>query len=193
MIPIVLAMGTALGLFMGYLHPDLQPSALHHHPGGAVPGARAVLRREHRHHRDHQRVLQDRGARPAQHHRQQLRLAQRDHRASSSCWSGCSCRASRKFGRTVYAIGGNEQSAVLMGLPVGEHEDRDLRPERILLGAGRDRVHLLHALGLRAGRKGDGAGRHRHGGDRRHPADRRSGQPSWERCWACWCTGSSRC
>ena len=31
-----------------------------------------------------------------------------------------------RFGRSVYAIGGNEQSALLMGLPVGRHEDRRL-------------------------------------------------------------------
>ena len=58
-----------------------------------------------------------------------------------------------KFGRTVYAIGGNEQSALLMGLPVGEHQDRDLRLERLLLGAGRNRVHLLYPLRLRVERQ----------------------------------------
>ena len=62
-IPIVLADRHGAGPLHGLPDPDLRPSALHHHPGRPVPGAGPVLRREHRHDRDHQRVLAGRGAR----------------------------------------------------------------------------------------------------------------------------------
>ena len=44
--------------------------------------------------------------------------AERDHRGASSWPSRCGCCTRTRFGRTVYAIGGSEQSGMLMGLPV---------------------------------------------------------------------------
>ena len=82
-----------------------------------------------------------------------------------------------KFGRTVYAIGGSEQSAILMGLPVARTKILTYALERLLLGTGRDRVYVLYALGIRVERKRDGAGHHRDGRHWRDPADRRRGEP----------------
>ena len=50
-----------------------------------------------------------------------------------------------RFGRNVYAIGGNEQSALLMGLPGRPDEDRGLHDQRLLLGARRGPALVLHA------------------------------------------------
>ena len=48
---------------------------------------------------------------------------------------------------TSTRIGGNQQSALLMGLPVGADEDRRLHDQRLLLGARRDpAAQLLHAV-----------------------------------------------
>ena len=52
-----------------------------------------------------------------------------------------------RFGRNVYAIGGNERSALLMGLPVARTKV-GVRAER-LFGARRRRVHAVRAVGLR--------------------------------------------
>jgi galactofuranose transport system permease protein len=41
-----------------------------------------------------------------------------------------------RFGRTVYAIGNNEQSAMLMGLPVARTKSHRLLLQRVLLGPG---------------------------------------------------------
>ena len=43
---------------------------------------------------------------------------ERDHRRSSSCLVGAYVLHYTRLGRNVYAIGGSEQSALLMGLPV---------------------------------------------------------------------------
>ena len=83
-----------------------------------------------------------------------------------------------RFGRTVYAIGGNERSAMLMGAAGRAHEDHGLCAQRLLLFARRRARHALHAVGLRAARAGDGTRRDRGGGDRRHAADRRRRLPS---------------
>ena len=76
-----------------------------------------------------------------------------------------------RFGRNVYAVGGNPRSALLMGLPVARTQDRRLCAERILLGARRRGVHVLRAVGLRPAGTGHGARRDRRHGDRRHLAD----------------------
>ena len=53
-----------------------------------------------------------------------------------------------RFGRTIYAIGGNEQSARLMGLPVNSTKVLVYTLGWILLGAGRP--HPEHLCGFRA-------------------------------------------
>ena len=45
-------------------------------------------------------------------------LVERGHRRSWWSRSAATCCTTRRLGRNVYAIGGNEQSALLMGLPV---------------------------------------------------------------------------
>jgi len=52
-----------------------------------------------------------------------------------------------RFGRTVYAIGGNEQSALLMGLRWARTKVLGLHVQRPVLGAGRSRIHILHDVG----------------------------------------------
>ena len=88
-----------------------------------------------------------------------------------------------RFGRTIYAIGNNEQSAVLMGLPAGAHQDRRLRLQRVLCFAGGHRVERVSAVRLWAVCAFDGAGRHRRGRDRRHPADGRCRQRDRHPVW----------
>ena len=78
-----------------------------------------------------------------------------------------------RFGRRVYAIGGNEQSALLMGVPVGAHQDRGLHRQRLLLRARRRAVHAVHPVGRPAARGRHGARRHRRRRHRRHAAHRR--------------------
>ena len=79
-----------------------------------------------------------------------------------------------RFGRNVYAIGGNERSALLMGLPVARTKV-GVRAERLLFGARRRRVHAVRAVGLRVAGPGDGTRRDRRDRDRRHAAHRRRG------------------
>ena len=90
-----------------------------------------------------------------------------------------------RLGRNVYAIGGNEQSALLMGLPVGPDEDRRLHDQRLLLGARRRAALVLHAVRLRQPRGRHGARRDRRGRHRRHAADRRHRLPRSAPCSAC--------
>ena len=72
-------------------------------------------------------------------------------------------------------VRGGRQRAVRAahGHPAGPHQADHLRAERVLLGAVRDRLHRLHALGQP--QRGDGAraGRHRGRGHRRDDAHRR--------------------
>ncbi len=53
---------------------------------------------------------------------------------SSSWLVGALVLQYTRFGRTIYAIGGNEQSARLMGLPVDPHEAARVRHQRRLRG-----------------------------------------------------------
>ena len=57
------------------------------------------------------------------------------------------CSHYTRFGRTVYAIGGNEQSARLMGLPGRAHQGARLRHQRHLRRARRAAVHRVHGAG----------------------------------------------
>ena len=51
-----------------------------------------------------------------------------------------------RFGRNVYAIGGNEQSALLMGLPVGRTKIAVYTISGFCSALGGTAVHLLHAV-----------------------------------------------
>ena len=99
------------------------------------------------------------------------------------------CCTTRGFGRTVYAIGGNEQSALLMGLPVGAHEGR--ASTRSAASARRSAACCSRSTCCRATactRVGHGARRHRRRRHRRHAAHRRR-RATWSaRCSACWCS-----
>ena len=112
-------------------------------------------------------------------------------RSSSSRSPSTSCTTPASAA-TSMPIGGNEQSALLMGLPGGADEDAGLHDQRLLLRPRRHPVLLLHALRLRQPRGRHGARRHRRGRHRRHAADRRHRLPGRARCSACWCSASSR-
>ena len=92
-----------------------------------------------------------------------------------------------RFGRTVYAIGGSEQSAQAHGPARGAHQGARLRHQRHLRGARRPAVRDLLAVRLRADRCRHGARRHRRGRHRRHAADRWQRLRPRARCSACWC------
>ena len=77
------------------------------------------------------------------------------------------------FGRTVYAIGGNELSARLMGLPVNRTKMLVYTLNGLLLGAGRHRAEHRCRIRPRPVRDGHGADRDRGRRHRRHAADRR--------------------
>ena len=101
----------------GPAHPLLRHPAVHRHAGGAVPRPRAHLP-------DQRRVDLDQ--------RPDLHRAGVQHRHASATTTSAGRRSSRwstvavaayvlartRFGRTVYAIGGSESSAMLMGLRV---------------------------------------------------------------------------
>jgi len=71
-----------------------------------------------------------------------------------------------KFGRTVYAIGGNEQSALLMGLPVARTKIA-IYTLSGFCSALAGIVFTFYTLsGYAFARKVDGARRHRDGCDR---------------------------
>ena len=120
------------------------------------------------------------------------------HRAGprSSRWSTVAVAAyvlaRTRFGRTVYAIGGNESSAMLMGLRVALTKVGVYVDQRLLRRARRPAVLLLHALGLQPARRRHGARRDRRGRHRRHPAHRRPRATSSARCSASWCSAPSR-
>ena len=78
-----------------------------------------------------------------------------------------------RFGRTVYAIGGGEQSGLLMGLPVARTKVLVYVISGLLLRPRRRAVHLLHAVGVSAHRDRHRARRDRRGRHRRHAAHRR--------------------
>ena len=77
---------------------------------------------------------------------------------------------STQFGRTVYAIGGSESSAQLMGLPVGSTLVRVYTLSGFCAALARRGHDVLHAVGLQPARGGAGARRHRRRRDRRHAA-----------------------
>ncbi len=96
------------------------------------------------------------------------------------------------FGRTVYAIGGNRQSAVLMGLPVARTEVARLHDQRHVLRPRRDPALVLHAV--RVGEPGgrDGARRDRRRRHRGHAPHRGHRATSSARSSAFSCSASSR-
>ena len=71
-----------------------------------------------------------------------------DRRRSSSSRSPSTCCTTRRLGRNVYAIGGNAAVGAADGPAGGADEDRRLHDQRLLLGARRRAVLLLHALRL---------------------------------------------
>ena len=116
-IPSCLLMGAALGLFMGYLIQtfDLPPFIIT--LAGLYLGAGALLRGQHRYHRHHRPVLPGHGSTPLDIIGNNF-ISPSVVIAIAVVLAGMFVTRSTKFGRTVYAIGGNEQSALLMGLPV---------------------------------------------------------------------------
>ena len=113
------------------------------------------------------------------------RVRRPGHRASSS-------PTTPGFGRTVYAIGGNEASARLMGLRGEPHEDPRLHAQRVLLGPRRHRAEHLRLLGPRPVRDGPGADGHRCRGHRRDAADAAGRATSSARSSASSSSASSR-
>ena len=75
------------------------------------------------------------------------------------------------FGRHVYATGGNEESARLSGVKVGQ--DLGLHPVRRAVGDGRRGADLAPKFGAAHRRRRLRAGCHRRGGAGRHQSDRR--------------------
>ena len=115
----------------GLPDPALQPRAVPRDARRHVHGARLLLSHQHRIHSDRRRHL--RGDRAGAHPRGLRRLAHHRRRSSRSPWwpLRCASRTRREFGRTVYAIGGGESSARLMGLVGRFHQDRRLSTERL--------------------------------------------------------------
>ena len=181
--------GAALGLADGLHHPLLRHPAVHRHARRDVPRPRALLRRS--------ASTRSRSRDPTYASSRSCAIAlpgellPDDRRASSP--SSSSRRRVRpaltRFGRTVYAIGGNEQSALLMGLPVARTKIARLHDQRLLLGARRDPAlasTCCPATALHADRHG--ARRDRRGRHRRHAADRRRRLRRRHRCSACSCS-----
>ena len=114
----VLVVGTTIGLADGPAHPLLRHPALHRDPGGHVPGARHLLPDQRRVHPDHRRdvrrlrLLDDHPAGRLLHDLDGRGGARRRWPSRRTSWPA------PRFGRTVYAIGGSESSAMLMGLRV---------------------------------------------------------------------------
>lgn len=79
-----------------------------------------------------------------------------------------------RFGRNVYAVGGNERSALLMGLPVARTKVGVYALSGFCSALG-GVVFTLYVLGLRTARAGHGTRRHRRDGDRRNLAHGRRG------------------
>ncbi len=191
-IPIVLLMGTALGLFMGYLIQtfDLPPfiitlAGLYLARGLCYVVSLFTIAVQNP-------FFQAVAHAQVNYHRQQFPF------------TGCADRNRRGPGRVLRlslhevrqnGLRNRRQRAIRPsdGASGGAHQDRDLRLERLLRRVGRDCVHILYALRLRVERKRNGAGHDRGGRDRRDPADRRAWATSSERSSACWSTGSSRC
>ena len=91
--------------------------------------------------------------------------------------------SSTRFGRTVYAIGNNEQSAMLMGLPVARTKLIVVLLQRILLLPGRYCVQHLAAFRLWRIRAVYGNGRDLLSCDRRYCVDWRYGYCVGDALW----------
>ena len=117
-IPVVLLTGSRARAARRADDPLLPDPAVHRHVGGDVPRPRPVLRDLDRVDPDQRRVLRAHvahaGHRAAEHHRHPRRCSI----ALSTVVIAFFVLHYTRFGRTVYAIGGSEQSAVLMGLTV---------------------------------------------------------------------------
>ncbi len=122
-IPLVLVDRHRVRRAHGLADPALPAAAVHRHAGRHVPRARALLPDQHRldqHHRTRSTPAIAQCAHPAVGRQRSITRQ----RAASRwrCWRSAIYLAHfTRFGRTVYAIGGNEQSALLMGLPVRAH------------------------------------------------------------------------
>lgn len=114
---ISLIIAAAFGAVMGAAIHHLKVPRLHRHPCGHVSGARrrlGLVARQHRHQ-----------ARPLYQHLEKLHPAARrraaDHHRHDHAGGVCRrhpCAHRTRFGSYVYALGGNETSAALMGVPV---------------------------------------------------------------------------
>ena len=106
--------------------------------------------------------------------------------AACSCRRASGCRGARaarrrgtlrytRFGRHLFAIGSNERTARLCGVPVERAQDRGLHA-RGRAGRRRRRAAVLAAVGRRSDRRGRlRARRHRRGDHRRRQPRRRQG------------------
>ena len=81
-----------------------------------------------------------------------------------------------KFGRSLYAVGGNEQSAAMMGLDVKEDQAQGLRSLLLPVLSGRHLLLHEHHVCQRLPGHRHGNGRHLFRRHRRHAAHRRRGQ-----------------
>ncbi len=176
----------------GLRHPLLRDPAVHRDARRHVPGARYLLR-------DHRPGRVDHAAHVCLH----LRSTRSTCRAATTSRPGSSSRSSpsrsvstssttRGSVATSTRSAAMPQSALLMGLPVARTQHRGLHDQRLLLGARRRAVLLLHAVRLREPRDRHGARRDRRGRDRRNAAHRRDWLPSGLGARRAACSGSSR-
>jgi simple sugar transport system permease protein len=171
-IPLVLAMGTAFGAFMGWLITRfrLQPFIVTLAGMFLARGLCYLISIDSISITDagYTAIAQTRIPLWATAHRSRsARCSRCDGRARHLAAPLHRIRPHRLRDRRQRAVG------VLMGLPVARTTVLVYTVQRLLLGAGRRGVHVLHAVGLRAARGRAGARCDRRGRDRRHLAQRR--------------------
>ena len=80
-----------------------------------------------------------------------------------------------RFGRHLYAIGGNREAAFYSGIAIERHIVGVFTVMGLAVGGGRHRAHRARGIGHLGRGPDDGAGRDRGRGHRRHLAARRPG------------------
>ena len=136
-IPLVLAIGTAFGALHGLADRSASgcSRSSSRSPACSSRAACATSSASIRSASPTPRYTADRAGARAAVGRERIAHRRRADRAGDGRASASSWRTARAFGRTVYAIGGSETSALLMGLPVARTTVGVYALQRLLLGA----------------------------------------------------------
>ena len=178
----------SLGTPHGPGDPLLRHPAVHRDAGGHVPGPRPLLRDQRRVDPDHRRRSPPSPQTRDPPAGQLLITPIGGHRPRQSSPSPRACCTTPASAAPSTPIGGSEQSAMLMGLPVARTKVAVYVISGFCAGARRPAVHPLHAVGLQPARASAWSSTRSPRSSSAAPCSPAGAASCSARCSACWCS-----